>query len=86
MRIVLVVGFCLLLHLSMFQNVNGQTNHIAIGEFGKMVFFNTTKEYPAIKLPWYKKVVGFFTRAPKPVQNITETFPSISVSATHKIE
>ncbi|XP_031640096.1 uncharacterized protein LOC116352033 [Contarinia nasturtii] len=76
MRIFVGVGVCLLLHLSMLYNVNAQTNNIEIGDFRPMVIYNTTKEYPTPKRPWYKVIFDFFTRSQKPVLNFNETFPS----------
>lgn len=75
MKKFIAFGIVVLAHLSTLDQVNGQSSNITLGDQIGPVIYNGTIDIPAATRPWYQSMLGFFTRSPSPVQNVTYTFP-----------
>lgn len=75
MKKFIAFGIVVLVHLSTLDQVNGQSSNITLGDQIGPVIYNGTIDIPAATRPWYQSMLGFFTRSPSPVQNVTYTFP-----------
>lgn len=70
-----VFGAVLCVHLLFINGSLGQTSGIEMGTLNFPVIYNQTIHIPAVHRPWYKRFVGWFTRSPAPIRNVTYTFP-----------
>lgn len=70
-----IVGAVICVHLLLINGSFGQTSSIEMGTLNFPVIYNQTINIPAVHRPWYKRFIGWFSRSPAPIQNVTYTFP-----------
>lgn len=70
-----VVGAVVCVHLLLINGSFGQTSSIEMGTLNFPVIYNQTISIPAVHRPWYKRLFGWVSRSPVPIQNVTYIFP-----------